>query len=166
MRTSPSINSNLGAKASYSYISILWGNHVYADSDQPHMATNLTVLHCVHLIFLMLQVFPLSVEAQMTWDMLDNTCVQPGSSEEFSLCWVILWLLRKVADEFFSCLLSGRPFLRYKCFCNLLVGQMHDKVKPSVRLDTRQKLIWQLTLPPLLPHFNFPSLLLLLSYAF
>ena len=27
---------------------------------------------------------------ERTWDLLNNTCVQPGSFGEFSLCWVIL----------------------------------------------------------------------------
>ena len=56
---------------------------------------------------------------EMTWDLLHNTCVQPGSFGEFSLCWVILRPLREAADKC-SFLLSGRPILRYKCVCNLL----------------------------------------------
>ena len=63
---------------------------------------------------------------EMTWDLLSNTCVPPGSLGEFSLCWVILCPLREAADKC-SFLLSGRPILRYKCVCNLLVSQVYKK---------------------------------------
>ena len=101
---------------------------------------------------------------EMTRELLNNTRVQSGSLEEFSLWWVILWLLREAADKC-SFLLSGRP-IRYKCVCNLLVGQVYEKTKQSVTLDTKQKSTRQLTRPPLLLHSHFPSLLLLLSYVF
>ena len=102
---------------------------------------------------------------EMTWDLLNNTRVQPGSLEEFSLWWVILWLLKEAADQC-SFLLFGRPILRYKRVCSLSVGQVYEKVKQSVTLDTKQKSTRQLTRPPLLLHSHFPSLLLLLSYVF